>query len=982
MLSRLTRGATLAAMITILLNSPGRAAGANVEGVIKDATTGDLLPGANVVIEGTSLGAATDISGKYLIRGVPSGQYTIRATYVGYKTASRPLVVAQESASLKQDFNLEAVTLEGEQVVVTAQALGQNQAINQQLAATQITNVVSSARIQELPDANAAESVGRLPGVSILRSGGEGNQVIIRGLQPKYNAITIEGVRMASSSVGDRSTDLSMISPYMLEGIEVSKSVTADQDADVLGGTVNFKVREAGAGNVERQGIGYSLLAQGGYTGLSNASHKLNNYKYVGSADGRFFDSRFGVFVQADLERRNLTSNEFGASYTPLKTTSTDYYTSALTLYDVPRDRQRANGTVVLDYRLPEGKISLINFFSSGKTEAKNRSEVFTIGGNQHSYNYAYSQSKLGMVTNTLNFDHQIPIFHMDAKISHSLSETKNPGDWSVGFMQSAVGDLAKFANKANLIPTDIPKSVTTDLSRTTLINASNTNSFTRERAVTASLDLDAPLNLSESITSVIKFGGKYRYQTRSYTFEQYNNNANFGSQSARIAAQMIASRFPSAAAYDPSALPMTLFLDRENSRGDFLNGDYANIAPLDYGMVSAIAQVLRDNAAYISSAQPEGYARNNLASRTNTYDGHEELSAFYAMATINIGPQLSFIPGVRYQNLKTTYTGVRGIQGSLSYYTYNSYDTTVTQSHGYWLPDVILRYKPLTWLDVRLSYTNTIAYPDYNAIIPRIDVAQSSVSWNNYQLVPSRSKNYDAYVSVYNNDIGLFTVGGFLKQIDDLVYGWTFYVSGAKALAYYPPSITAPGIPPGNPSITTYKNNPYRVNNWGIELDWQTHFWYLPSPLNGLVLNANYTHIFSKAQYPFTYIYQPVPGRPGTFIDTSFTDRLLYQPNDIVNLSLGYDYRGFSVRVSMLYQANVFTGPDFWPQVRANTSPYRRWDLSVKQDLPFPGLQLYGDVNNINGANDISVIQGGAGVPISEQSYGTTADLGIRWQF
>jgi len=78
-----------------------------------------------------------------------------------------------------------------------------------------------------LPDANAAEAVGRLSGVSVLRSGGEGNEVVVRGLQPKYNAIMIDGVRMSSSNSNDRSADLSMISPYSLEGIEVSKSVTA-----------------------------------------------------------------------------------------------------------------------------------------------------------------------------------------------------------------------------------------------------------------------------------------------------------------------------------------------------------------------------------------------------------------------------------------------------------------------------------------------------------------------------------------------------------------------------------------------------------------------------------------------------------------------------------------------------------------------------------------------------------------------------------
>ena len=56
------------------------------------------------------------------------------------------------------------------------------QAINQQLSSTTIKNIVSKNEIQELPEANAAEAVGRLPGVSLERSGGEGNKVVIRGM--------------------------------------------------------------------------------------------------------------------------------------------------------------------------------------------------------------------------------------------------------------------------------------------------------------------------------------------------------------------------------------------------------------------------------------------------------------------------------------------------------------------------------------------------------------------------------------------------------------------------------------------------------------------------------------------------------------------------------------------------------------------------------------------------------------------------------
>ncbi len=143
--------------------------------------------------------------------------------------------------------------------------------------------MVSAARIQELPDANAAESLGRLPGISVVRSGGEADEVVIRGMAPKYNRVLINGVELTSSDPNNQSVNLSMISSNMLAGMEVKKTVTADMDANVIGGVVNLELREA---KVEVPGVPqYSFLVQGGYNALSNAYNKLNNYKYVGSIE-------------------------------------------------------------------------------------------------------------------------------------------------------------------------------------------------------------------------------------------------------------------------------------------------------------------------------------------------------------------------------------------------------------------------------------------------------------------------------------------------------------------------------------------------------------------------------------------------------------------------------------------------------------------------------------------------------------------------
>ena len=178
------------------------------------------------------------------LTNITEGDYIVKVTYIGYKQETNSLSIT-DTKEYTLDFALDYTSVEGKTVVVTAQAKGQMDAINRQLKAKSIKNIVSSDRIQELPESNAAEAVARIPGVSIRREGGEGNKVVIRGLSPKYNRVTVNGTNLASADTSDRSTDVSMISQYMLEGIEVTKAGTPDQEGDVLGGTINFILKIA-----------------------------------------------------------------------------------------------------------------------------------------------------------------------------------------------------------------------------------------------------------------------------------------------------------------------------------------------------------------------------------------------------------------------------------------------------------------------------------------------------------------------------------------------------------------------------------------------------------------------------------------------------------------------------------------------------------------------------------------------------------------
>ena len=971
-MSRWSRYSKLLIFILLIAGSSASAKNASIRGFVKDANTGDPLFGANVILVGTSMGSATGIDGKYLISNAIKGKYSLRVSYIGYKPQTVDITVKDDN-NIEKDFSLTPVSLESQTVVVYAQATGQTEAINKALSSDLIENVVSSEKIKELPDANAAESIGRLPGVLVVRSGGEGYQISIRGLQPKYNAVTIDGVKMGSGDPNDRSADLSMISSDMLEGIEVKKTITPDMDADVIGGVVNFDMHEA---KTTSPGVPlYYLSMQGGYKSLSDARNKYNNYKYVISAEDRFLDERLGVFAQFEVDRRNLTSNQLSATYGQKNNSTVDYITTGVSLFYLPRDRQRYNGAINIDYRIPDGKIKLVNFVSSSSTRSLQEENNYLITNTAQSYRIGNTSNTVNNLINSLGFEQQYDYFNLEAKVSHTYSEVKTPDNWAVSFTQGSQG-LAQFRNQVSVNPLSVSRACNTDFSKSYLSIITENSGFSKQRVLSGSMDINKDVNFSEDLIVKFKMGGKYEHMTRFYAYDQYNSEPLASGTGSLFIDDIINSHFSwPTGSYQ---IPMTNFIDQNFDYGEFLGGEYKMMAPLREDMMKQISELLHNNIQYlIDHNHGYSYLHNDYASRISNYDGSEDHSAFYGMLNAKIGPQITVIGGVRFQNLHTEYKAVRGLMTTNGFNSYLHYDTTVAKDHGYLLPSLTVRYKPVPWFDVRLAYSNTLAYPDFSSIIPRIDMNGTGITWINYNLNPSRSTNYDAYFSFYSNAIGLFTAGAFLKQIEDLIYPWTFYVSGANVSPYLPTSLITSSIPPtGTYQISTYLNDNKRIDDYGVELDWQTHLWYLPAPFSGIVLGVNFTHIFSKAEYPYTY--QVSTGRTVRSVDTTFTDRLIYQPDNIINLSVGFDYSDFSLRVAFLYQSDVFTGPNFWPQLRSHTPVYRRWDVVAKQILPWFGIELFTDLSNVNSANDISIINGGS-VPTAQQDYGFVADVGIR---
>jgi TonB-dependent receptor len=653
-----------------------------------------------------------------------------------------------------------------------------------------------------------------------------------------------------------------------------------------------------------------------------------------------------------------------------------------------PNVEKRYNGILTIDYKLPNGKLALMNMISHGKTTNETHSETYDLAnyGNDIQFGTQLSSNELNVVTNILEYEQTLSTLKFDVKLSNSYSDNRTPGAWNLVFDQISAG-TTNIAN--NQSPIQIANQAKNLINLDKMIWRGNStwSSFNKQNDMQGSFDVESNFNAADIVSVTLKGGGQYKYTTRYYNFDDAFGSLYTGSASGFRYTLVQALPWLTKPPYnfDPTGnqyFYIRGFYDPNMNFGKFLKGDYGMYSAVNAGTIDMIMNEIKILGTTTSQPQTvPSYLPDDYSSTASDYYGNEFRSAEYLMATINIGPQVTIIPGVRYQGLKTTYTAPHfmGNADATNPYPGDLIHTWVTQGeyHGYLLPDISAKYSPYSWLSFRGSYTSSLAYPDFNTIVPRLDVSSNSghyVTWNNYALKPAYSHNYDFQVAVYDNNVGLFAVSPFLKRINDLIFYQGSYISDPSKY---------PGVPSNTKtySLYTYINNPNTVDVWGIEAEWQTHFWYLPGVLSGLVMNVNYTHIYSEAKYPYTNtVHSPVYPFPTIHVDTAYSDRLIQQPNDVVNLSLGFDYNQLSVLASMIYQAQIYNGTNFYNSLRSDKAKYLRWDLSVKQGLPWYGIEVFFDLNNLNSEEDVYSVRG-SGLPNSISNYGLTADLGFRWK-
>lgn len=223
--------------VLLLLMMAIAAQAGSLRGTVMDKDTGEPLTGANVVLDGTSRGAATDLDGMYIVFGVDPGTYTLKVSMLGYEQATIEGIVIGEGTT-DRTIKLTSSALKLEAVTVTAGApKGSDEAeLNKRLETAAITDAISEEALKRLPDPDVANVVRRSTGVSV-----EKGDPVIRGLGVRYSKVTLNNAAVAGTEPNRSAVSLELFPSSLMSGVTVSKSFLPDQNGEFGGGTVNMQ---------------------------------------------------------------------------------------------------------------------------------------------------------------------------------------------------------------------------------------------------------------------------------------------------------------------------------------------------------------------------------------------------------------------------------------------------------------------------------------------------------------------------------------------------------------------------------------------------------------------------------------------------------------------------------------------------------------------------------------------------------------------
>jgi len=872
MLSRSRLHALTGGLLVLLAGIPSISlaqAGAIITGRTLEAATAGVLPGSRVHLIELNRQTVSGREGEFRFLDVPAGTHTLRAAYVGYGETSA-VITTTPGASIRRDLVLggDIVTLEG--FTVEGIRGGQARALNQQATSSHLVNIVSSDAIGQFPDANIAEALQRLPGISITRKNetGEGQFVIIRGIESNLNAVSVDGVRLPTTETGVRAVPLDVFTANVAERVVVTKALRPDQDGDGIGGAIELQTPTAFDED--------SRTLRGTFTYGRSDSVDSDNYGSTFSYGDRFGpDRNWGFLAAGTYLRRGTGGEQVGDGDTTVGLVGGSagirsgsarrgvpgFMGLEFNRYDIERERRAFTSS--LDFRPDEDRryFLRLNYADLAEDRERQEFEVYADNRGENGQNLLarqrlflerfeenYATLSAGAVVRPR------PDVQLDLLAAYSRAESERPDYHELrhglpnllnrdGSPNTSTSTIA-FVDHAARGP------VTFDLSRPkfpTWIQRTSQNLYDDTRYTFNRYDSWQDRGEEDIVT--LQLDGRI---DRDFGYVQVGVKHTSREKEQVIQSDNVSVRRTSAQA---NFFPRSLVVSGEPVT--HLDGNYA------WGRLydpSAVRRFLGQNAATFPAGSGAG-----------GYEVFaEDVTAGYAMIGADFG-RLDLLAGVRLEHTELASTFGRGTAAR-----------TAGRDYTDVLPGLHLNYRLADRWVLRFAATTALARPNFADLSGRRTESSSAISSGNPGLEPLSALNFDASVERYLGSLGVVSAGLFQKRIENFIY---------RGLA------TATSIDSDSGLPITRPENGDTATIRGLELAYQQQWRMLPSPFDGLGFFANVTFLDGESRL------KPTSAAAGFRVNPRETFPLYDQPDYLGNLALSYEKYDFSVRLAYVFR-------------------------------------------------------------------------------
>jgi TonB-dependent receptor len=833
-------------------------------------------------------------------------------------------------------------------------------ALEEKKQAPNVVDVQPLSEMIKLPDVNLAEALQRVPGISLETDSGEGRFINIRGLDSDLNASTYAGVRLPASnpsspSSGARAVAYDTFPTGIVGGVEVTKTLRPDMDAEGLGGSINL-VPRTGAQYGGRPffeadlGSGLETLRETPiYHGEFSAGTSFSGGDGIG---GLFAGANaFSVVITGVIHSDQRGIDDLEESYSDNQASGVpDKVLSNLQFrwYKYSRERYgtaanfdaRATDSTSLYLRLlwsgylEHGRkhFLVLNGLDSGNGQCANPAGQACFQDPSNPDGYVASAATLEQDTtdSVERIQNSLAILGGSTTFSHSRLDYH--GSYAVGtdrFSQSPGSTWTYNDASGNLVAVPIaynnntnPKYPTyqtldgTDPTNPGLYQLDNIGvgpSYAKDGEWAGALDLTIPTG-SGTNTAEWKFGlsGRWRHKTFTSSSPVWTPN-------------------------DVIALPPYTYGPPQIYYNHMYNiGPWINL----------------DQVANLYGGSNGTISDDPVADASTNTDDNEDVYAAYGQYSARWG-KWGMLAGVRVESTHATYRG-------------NLYDgdtgtnvpTSENNSYTNAFPTVQGRYYFSEQLVARLTYASGIARPGFEQITPgaSISTVNRTVTVGNPALKPTIGQNFDATLEWYPGDGQIAALGLFGKVFTNYI------LLTEQRIDSYP----FPGLgPSGTPIVVdSYLNGP--AHAYGVEAQYQQQLLFLPRPWDGLGFSLNGTAVDSRAEIH--------PGVFGLMPSTSkFTwNAALFYESGPLELRLAADYVG----------QNLFA---FGTTVGNSTDVYSSARLTMDFGASYAVshvVRVYFDAKNLLNT-PLEFTEGPSWTrPIQREFYDVTLLAGVRLTF